>query len=438
MKVYNRYTSQQIGSVRETGFGELSGFLQKDGLKGKQEPEKIASSLSRALESLSGSLPGILSAETGNTITSCRDEILASRKLADSFSSIAWNQHALNSTFAYAGSHRLSTAREGTAGGTVLAILSGVNPVYRFTEIMIASLLTGSRAIIRPSTAGALSIRNIWKEIESVVSDSAFIATFSAGSQTLTKLLKAEYISTVIFQGRSENRLSVRKRMHSAESFEPTDTRSYSLIWSDADNDSASLSATRLALSGLKHPGFTPHRVLVHQDSLQYVSNRIAEEAMALKAGNPDDPSTDIPSFLSAEDVTSFMNSVEDEKKNWGEQLTTPFVYSTSVGPAVLRISENPGKLWTQGQTGPFILIRPVKSLAEAGELIKNDGRARSLYVYTSDMNVTNYLRQNTRVGNLIIDPPPSISLYELFSIQGGLESAVSAMTQERKIVYWS
>ncbi len=438
MIVYNRYTAEKAGTVRETGYPQIRRFLDQESQATGLDSLDTIRNLEKLLNSKFDEFASSLSIETGNTFSDCRGEVQASIYACQNAVSGVESGRIFSGELKRGKLFAAPVTQESVIRtGSALCITSSYSPLYRFVETVIAALLSGSRSVIRPSSTGISAIMTLWEGLNDSRPETIIPVALTSSSSVLKRLVHSEQIENLVFRGSRDTFSILQKTALNKKLTGFIGGTSYAMVLSDADLDEAALAISRIVLSGLRDPGFTPHRVLVMQENAQYLSNRIVEESLKFRHGNPSDASTDISSLPTMEHVNLFIDAVTDEKKNWAEPLTEPLIDNNSVSPAVLRVSEKPGMLWSELNYGPFIAIRAVNSVEEAFSLLGYDRFAASLYIFTSDLNMQKYVSSNSRAEYIIENPPPTISRSDFFRIENSLERTLSALQNRRINAYW-
>ncbi len=431
MRVYNRYTSEKLSDLKDSRLSDITAFLGSE--KESRDPEDTLAVALSILESKKEQYSKTLASESGNPVTLSREEIVASIRLLRFASS---NMHSDLRTSVNE-SDEFRTIEERAPKGNAVGITPRINPLYRFVELLVSSLLTGTKTVARPSYVGALTISEFWKEMNSGEIHGFMPAFMSSGGNNLKKLLSSGYVSSVIFTGSRESHLAVLKNSVPGTVSGTVRKKAYALVPDGADLDSAAKTVAELSLRGTRDPEFSPHRVLFLGDSFEYFTNRLMEESLKLRSGDPASPDTDVSCFLSGEQADAFTSQVDGELQTWGEQLTTPVRQNNSFSPAVFRASEKPGTLWNEALFGPFIIAREVESLNSAAEIIRSDSEAGSLFLFSSDANMLKYADRNTRLEYLFSDTPGYLGYEDIFKMENSLHRTMESMTTGRRRVTW-
>lgn len=437
MKVLNRYTSQETGSLTETRFSEIADFLKGEVLPEEFDREEAMSFIPGIIDSNSEKYAILLARGTGNALSDCRIEISASADLLRGAYSLLSGQEQDFSGANFASQPGgFSQFSDGLPLRGALCILPGRNPFYRFAESVAASCISGTRTVIRTSSLGISSIMSFWKDLSGRLSGMVLPAVLSREGNTLRKLVASELPEKIIFRGSGSAYREIRKKAGSRDISGTLNGRCHALVWNDADLDYAAKSIVNLSLKGMRDSSMIPSRVIVHDESAEYLSNRIVEEALKLRSGDPADPSTDISSLASAEHVSAFMEAVGDERKNWAEELLSSSVDHNAATPAVFIEAEKSGSLWNSMEYGPFVVIRKVKSTADAMALLKADSSAQRLMVYTSDLNLVQYVSANSGT-HIMINVPPHADHRSMLRVDGSFLRLVLSMKKMRETVIW-
>lgn len=438
MKIYRKYVPEIIGEVPETRPGELDAFLSEDSNVDWSESSRLLRTLRNTLDSGKEEFAVLLSRETGNNIASCREEISASMELLES--SVSYSSDGRSDSGFYSDGYKMSDFQvfsDRIPINNVLVIISGLNPLLHFTEALCASLVTGSRLLVKPSSIGLLSVVKLFKAIEREAKKQFLVVVLNPEGTAFRKVLRDERVSRILFSGNPDNLEKVRKAASRNIISYDTPGRCYAVVWNDSDPDGTARTIVSLALKGLKSQSFTPHRVIIDEKSFEYLSNRIVEETLILRYGDPENEETDTASFISTSYVQQFLQDIEDEKKNWSEQLTDQLTESNSVAPVIFSSSETPGPLWDRTEFGPFIIIRGADSFAQAIEYIKADRLANSVFLFTSDLGLTRNVWQVPGMRFVMTEPHSEVCISDLARIQDGFGSLVQNITEKRKKVMW-
>lgn len=427
MRIKSAYSSEEIGNVKSTSISEILKFLNSSEITERKDLYSLLEGIRKVLDANLKEFAKTLSQESGNTVSCCREEINAASR-ATSFGSggITKSYHGEGEILSHYQTNKFESLERNIPKKKALNIVPDINPFYRFTECLISSLISGSRAVIAVPENAFLSVMEFWKKIEEFAGSYVLPAFISRKGKNFQKVIAAA--STIT--GDTFN-------SHIVPEYIAKDARSYAFIAEDADYDEAARAIVANSLKGIRNSAFTPKRVLVMEEQAQYISNRITEESLLLNSGDPVSDSTDIASFTSLEEQEEFIRKFENEKENWAEPHTDLKRSNNSISPAILTCSESPGKLWNDGEAGPFIMIRKVKSLSEVAQILGSDMKATSLYLYSSDLNTTNYFESNTSLRYIFLNPYTEIGYEEMFGIENSLTELVRAESSRIKTVKW-
>lgn len=434
MKVFNRYTAEPSGEIADTVPGDVRKFYSDN--RSASDLSVLLHNARKTIDGNRNSYSQMLSSETGNPILKCREEISASVDLLDYACSLlaadpSPNQHhsSIRELQEFSVIEKTRPVRR------VLSITSGINPFFRFIENFCAAVVTTSRTAVRVSSVGAGTVSAFWENLQGKEEAPVTPVFMSPDGKSMKELERSA--SNVVFMGEKENFLKVRKNSTQGKVSGFIRKKSYALVWEHSDPDAAAKAIVSLALAGIRDPEFAPHRVFVESDSFKYLTNRIVEETLRLRTGDPAATETDIPCMLSGGHTDAFMEAVDGEIKKWGNELTTPVREGNSVSPAVFSCSETPGNLWTEMKYGPFIITRSTDSLAEVAEAVNSDQDAGSMLVFSSDLNTMKYIENNTSLDYVLRDAPYDLSYSDIFRITDTFHSTMRMMTESGRKVEW-
>lgn len=436
MRILDRYTTEHISDVKDSRLSDLKNFFAGNSVLSAEEKISALKDIREVIRKNSESYVIQLARETGNPAASCREEIGVSLEIVESAFSLQAAGYPVNKSELVDVENYLVT-RTAVPNAKGLSITPRINPFYRFVENLVSAILNGTTLVIRVSSVGSLTVSSFWNDVSRTLKTQILPVFMESDGVNLRKLIRALEVSTARFMGSRENYLKLLSESRADSIQGCTRKRSYALIWDDSDPDISANIIAHQALVGTKDPEFAPHRVLVKKDRMEYISNRIAEEAFLLKAGDPGDPQTDISCFLTSGDLENFLLAVEDEIKNWGEPIATPVRDKNSLSPAIFRCSDSPGALWNNTEFGPFIIIRGIDSLEEAVEILNSDTRAGSILVFSNDLNVLNFVDHNTYLDYILCDPPSILKYRDIFRIENSLQESIESISGKRRKIVW-
>lgn len=434
MKIYNRFSSELSHEIRDSTPAEIRRFFSENLRESK--PELLLHDARKNLDRKRDEYSRMLSLETGNTVLKCREEINASVELIDLAISLFAADPDPEVLHSRARALRKFMVIERSRPlDRILSITSAINPLYRFVENLCAATITSSRTAVRLSSVGAGTVSAFWGDVEAK-KDASILPVFALPESRCMRELE-KTASKIIFMGENDNYLKIRKKAAATSSSGFLRRKCYALVWEHADLDAAASAISSLALSGMRDPEFTPHRVFVESGSFKYLTNRIVEESLKLRSGDPTSIECEIPCMLSPDHADAFMGAVEDEIKVWGNQLTAPSREGNSVSPAIFSCSETPGKLWNEMKYGPFIITRSAESLAEVVDVINSDKDGGSIILFSGDLNTLKYIENRTSLDFILRDPPGDMSYSDIFRIEDTFRSTMRLMTEKNRTVDW-
>lgn len=423
MKVLSAYDSSRIGSLQETPFGVVDKFLAEK--KKDADCEGTFSSLRNELLKNKDSYATTLARETGNPLSWCRDEVGEAIRILDSRLRIIPDMEIKEKTR----NGLNKSILESIPGRLVLSIGSKAFPLLHFIDSAVSALMAGSKTVYRPSIRGAFTIQTLWKNAVPY-HNSEFLPVFlQHGSSNFRRLISFPIYDHVVIHGTQRSWKNINKMVSAPVTLDRKYTAS-AIVW-DGDLDIIARSLAG-SLRGIKSMQFTPKRILVKNEILDYICNAVAEESLKIGAGDPTNQRTEIPCFLSSQDKDVFYSDVESERKEWNKIISEPVGDENSSSPAIIKVTGKEGPLWGRKPFWPFMVFKGIDSIEEGLNIISHtdDG---AVLLYSEDMSILGkFLSLHY---NIIVNPPGFSSPADYIRLESGEHRY---LLREREIYYYS
>lgn len=422
MKIFCTSDGRALGDVSETKLSSVSDFIGNPSTL--KNADDFVMGLRNELRNHAEKYASLLSAETGNPITWCREEINETVRSLDS-----WNKHGYNSEEKVKLlNSRFHAIFEMIPAPFTLVIGSKIAPLLNFVVHFLSSLETGSRLIYSPSKYGSLTLSSLWEDV-SEGPQMSFLPLFSnhEGSNFRNILANAGRMR-IIFRGTDE---SMHVLLRKAPVHLTIDEKIQSVaVVLDGDTDLIARSIAS-SLRWVKDTMFSPKRVLVKEELLEYMFNAVSEESYRLRFGDPCDSLTDLPGFMSSTDRDAFIEDIAQEKNQWNTLHSDPEIIGNSSSPAILKVEDKFGPFWNRGPFWPFLVMKGIKSVDEAFGMLRNEQRA--IVLYSEDVGIVKKFLSSGF--NIISNPPAFISAAEYLSLES---CSKEYLLERRNVFYWS
>ncbi len=411
MKISSVFNREPIGDVPETEVADLKEIIEKaenfiatlDSGPSKPVTDLLLNSI-KALDAKADNITRLLSAETGMPL---RLASMSFQRFLESLSVRTEVYEPGNRSGGTCGSPRgqFSFSIDYTVG-IVVAITSFSDPLGSLSRILFPALAARVPVVIKPSSSAVLSVLSVIQTLQrSGLQEGAIQAVIARrSSAAVEQLLLNRNVSMVFAAGSPASFLALQEK-------HPLGTRAFELYSSSTalvlHASDLDLAASAIAGSFTRFQGQAPgriQRVLVDSDSFDYLVNRISEELMRMKAGDPSDRSTDI-SRLSNQAKEEEFASISIGK--FGSAAAILYGGGIKDGipvPLVLEYTEARKELWEKDVMLPLLIVRRFSSSGEAISIANSIASRWCSYAYTDDLNDLNLLSSRLDFGRIYVN----------------------------------
>lgn len=419
MMVRSKFTDSKLMEVKDTTLPEARNIIQRavNSYHDMQDlpTYRIYDSLmdiSEAIERDSASLAETIAQETGKPVKLAREEAEGASK---SFAYAAEETRRRHGTTLSmdgdpSGLNR-SAYSSPISTGPLLYLYSYHSPLISASLRAASALATRNSVILKPSSLAPISSR--------ILADLAYRSDLPTGSlQTVSTpgfgnvtkfLVESRDVRIMAFSGNwaTASRISslagIRKYIMEIYG------NATSVIWNDADLDTAAEHIVRSAFITSTHTGHHLQRILIHSEAYEYFKNRMAEIASHLRYGDPMDPETDIGPMISTEEADSAQNMINLANSLGGTTILGGKREGNVLQPAIIEGISTSSYLWNNDIPGPIVLINPISSMAEAVKTVNECSTGLYTGLFTSDLNLALFASERLQTPMVVINDYPDL-----------------------------
>ncbi len=417
MIIRNKFTDSRFYEARETSLPESREMIHHSVNAHNSLAEypgfKLQENLLQAADIISregSALAEMLAQESGKPVKIAIDEVLRSQEAFRTAASeiLKSNGETRRLDTTHSGLNRITYSNP-IPLGPMLYVASYFSPLFS-TAIRVASALAvRNSVIVKPSTLTPATTDRLQK----IISDAGFPANSvqvarAAGFGNVTKfLVESHEMKILSFSGKWETATRIAGigglKKYIMEIF----GNFPAIVWDDADLDTAAEQIARSAFVTSTYTGHHLQRILVHQDSYEYLKNRLMEIISHLRVGDPMDPATDVGPMISIEEAKSAENFVSVARSLGGNILTGGTRTDSIMMPTLIENIDTTSYIWNNDVPGPVTMIAPVSSVSQAIKIANDAPTGISASIFTSDMNTAFFASEKLAFPTLIINDFP-------------------------------
>lgn len=420
MIVLNRYSGEVHEELQETGTREVRGKIDN----GRKVLEILAGlttyDLSDALYKISSEirknssmLSRNITAETGKPIKYSREEVESASKVfvsaAEEISNInnvaseRRPEMKLDTRFSFSSNIPL---------GLVLSFHPFTEPLYSVSSRVAASIATGNSIIMKPSSIAPTTSLKLLDIINGsgLPEDSVQAVISGRNSKATHALIGSKNFDLFSFSGKVENSYELTKRSSFNRMLSETGNSSPVIVWSDADLDVA---AESIARSAFRFQGQTPVRaqcIITRQESMEYLKNRLIEEAQQLNPGDPLNEETDFGALISQESAEKVEKQINLELEKGSYLVSGGHRENAFLEPTIIENVRTSSDLVKNQILAPIVTLHQTDSFKHAIGMANETGVSNQAGLFTSDINLIMTAFEKLRCSTLVINDSPALT----------------------------
>lgn len=327
--------------------------------------------------------------------------------------------------------------------GPVLAITPFNFPVNLVAHKMAPALAVGAPVVVKPATKtplGALLLGELFLETDL---PAAMCSVLPVGGGESQKLVEDRRFAKISFTGSTEVGWKLR-----AADVKKTVTLELGgnagvIVHSDADLEKA---AQRVAFGGYYQAGqscISVQRVLVQEDVAEEFGERLAEQVLQLKTGDPMDPEVDVGPVIDHGALERITAWVDEAVQAGAEILVGGKREDPFYAPTVLARTRADMKVRCEEIFGPVITVGTYRDFDQAVQEVNNTSYGLQAGVFTYDVRRIFQAHRDIQVGGVIVndvsafraDQMPYGGTKESGRGREGLRWAMQEMTEPKILV---
>ena len=417
MIIRNKFTDSRFYEVKETSLPESREMIHHSvnahhsleeypGFKLQENLLEVAEIISREASMLAE----MLAQETGKPVKLAMDEVLRSQ---DAFRIAAAEILKSNGE-----TRRLDTSPSGLNRitysvpvplGPMLYITSYFSPLFSTSAMTASALAVRDSVIVKPSSLTPATTDRLQKIIsEAGFPGNSMQVARTSGFGNVTKfLVESREIKILGFSGKWETATRIAAMGGLKKYMMEIFGNFPAIVWDDADLDMAAEQIARSAFLTSTYTGHHLQRILVHQDSYEYLKNRLMEIVSHFRVGDPMDPETDVGPMISIDEAKSAEDFVSVARSLGGNILSGGARRDSLMMPTLIENIDTSSYIWNNDVPGPVTMIAPVSSMSQAIKIANDAPTGISASIFTSDMNTAFFASEKLAFPTLIINDFP-------------------------------
>ncbi|HEX6228144.1 MAG TPA: aldehyde dehydrogenase family protein [Solirubrobacterales bacterium] len=264
------------------------------------------------------------------------------------------------------------------------------------------------------------------------------------GSEVGGAIVEHELIRALTFTGSAKVGWGIRSQVPHKKVNLELGSNAPLIVHSDGDWETAADKAKLHAFSHAGQSCISIQRILVHEDVADAFSDRLVENAEALRVGDPLDPETDVGPLISPGDRDRVKEWVEEALAGGAELLTGGDLVDEGrcLAPTVLGSPPRDAKVWCEEIFGPVATIDRYGDFEEALRMANDSKFGLQAGVFTRDMGRGLRAAEALEYGGVLINEVPTFradqmpygGIKDSGNTREGPAYAVIELTEERLV----
>ena len=375
-----------------------------------------------------------LVAEMGKTTAEATMEVVRSADFLDFFSS--FGRLSRGEVLPDRRADLTWTVREPV--GVVLAITPWNDPLLTPARKLAPALIAGNSVVLKTATDTPLVGIHLARALHDAGLPAGTIGTVTGhGSLVGPHLLADRRVDAVTFTGSTETGHSVRQAVADRNIRVQTEMggKNASVILGDADLDLAVATVAGAAFGQGGQRCTATSRLLVAEEVLDDVVDRLKSACEAIVLGRGSEPGTTMGPLVSRQQQTSVLGAIEKATEEgatvaWGGASPEgPLAGGCFVEPTVITGVEQPMSIWSDEVFGPVLAVRPCASLDDAIREVNDSTYGLSSAIFTRDMAAAHRFLSSVDTGQVAVNL--STSGWDVHIPFGGFRDSGSAFKEQ-------
>lgn len=449
MKVRNKFSGEDYIAVPDTSSRDLEEILGKSLSASRAMAEFPAGKRRDSLHAVSGALSKgspelsrIISIESGKPLKDSRKEVEMAALMFSMAADEVMPGHPGNRYPHSGGEDGKLFLVDRVPIGTVLSITPYGNPLLSVAAHAAPALAAGNSLISKPSSSAPASSIRLGDILgASGLPEHIMQNVVARGDGPVVRHLAGDSrIGMLAFSGRYETAGKLSEGSGLRKIRARTGSNSPVIVWDDADLD---LAAEAIAGSAFRSQGQCmnrPQRIIIRNESYEYVRNRLIELTSRMKIGDPLEEETDIGPMISEEKAIRLEQLVNEARANGADVPIGGAREGVFYSPTIIENLPAGSEIWNREVYGPISCLVQASSFNEALELANDTEYGSSASVFTTDLNLALSATGRLDFGTIHInDVPDTYSALLANAVRGrsgtgaaGMRSAMEDMSEQK------
>ena len=331
--------------------------------------------------------------------------------------------------------------------GTIAAITPFNFPLNLVAHKVAPALATGNPVLLKPASSTPISALILARIISEAGFPAGSVNAMPIRHQDIPMLLKGDSIKMLSFTGSPETGWALKQLARKQRIVLELGGNSGSFVDQSAD---LTWAAKQLALGGFAHAGqscIAVQRIYVHKKVYEPFLEKLIENALATKAGNPHDADVITGPVItpgSAERIIAWIREAEAAGAKvacGGKRLKLG--RGQVIQPTILTDVKDSMQVCCKEIFGPVITVAPVEDTAEAIRRINRSEYGLQAAVFSHELHTIQHAIEALEVGGVVINDFPTYRVdhmpYGGTKNSGlgreGIRSAMMEMTDEKMVI---
>lgn len=294
--------------------------------------------------------------------------------------------------------------------GVVGLITAWNSPLSLLANKLAPALATGNTVVIKPSELASASTLEFAKLINEAGFPPGVVNIVTGGANTGDALIRHPKIRKVSFTGGVET----AKKIYSAvsENLIPVTLelggKSPNIIFEDADIDEAVNGAIAGIFGAAGQTCIAGSRLLVEENIIDQVVEKLIEKVRKIKIGNPLDTDTDFGPLANKNQYNKILEIINQASSSDAKLLYGGKAIDTSEGyfvePTIFQTEDLSSYIVKEEIFGPVLTIIPFETLGDAVEIANNSIYGLAAGIWTKNIIKAHKIASQLEAGNVWIN----------------------------------
>jgi acyl-CoA reductase-like NAD-dependent aldehyde dehydrogenase len=331
--------------------------------------------------------------------------------------------------------------------GTIAAITPFNFPLNLVAHKVAPALATGNSVLLKPASSTPISALILARLISEAGFPAGSVNAMPIRHQDIPMLLKSDSVRMLSFTGSPETGWALKQLARKQRVVLELGGNSGSFVDQSAD---LAWAAKQLALGGFAHAGqscIAVQRIYVHKTVYEAFLEKLIENAVATRAGNPRDVDVITGPVITAKSAERIIARIREAVASGariacgGKRLKLG--RCQVIQPTILTHVKDSMQICCKEVFGPVVTVAPVEDATEAIRRINRSEYGLQAAVFSNELRTIQYAIEALEVGGVVINDFPTYRVdhmpYGGTKNSGlgreGIRSAMLEMTDEKMVI---